>query len=108
MADSVGSLSWPCNVLTTAKNSLHGQGIEPFEPQDLAVADVMPAGNPGRELEHIVRPGVRRIVGTGVGLARRDIMRNMDHALLLVDPDHVERNQRVLHPEGILTHCRED
>src|SRR6185369_4927529 len=75
--------------------------VQPFEFQQIAVRHVMLRRDPGRYFEHVLRLRVRRITGARIGLTWRNVMRDVHDLPRLVDPDHVERDDRVLHPERV-------
>src|SRR6266508_2872942 len=81
--------------------------VQPFELQCRPIRYLVLTGFSGAELEHVLRLRVRRVAGARIGLARWNVALHMNDALLIVDPDHVDRNERVLHPERILATLRE-
>src|SRR5213592_1335366 len=86
----------------------HDYLFHPLESQRVAVLEMVFGGHAGRNLQDVFGLGVRRVTRTRIGLAWRDVVGDVRDVEAFVDPDHVQRDEGVFHPEGILAGLREE
>lgn len=82
---------------------LRSQGSRVAERQLRSFFDLVPVNRPARNFEDIHGViTVRAILRTGIIALRanRDVPFDMRHPLLAVNPNEIERDLGILHPEG--------